>query len=196
MGNVQATSKQLQRLTMSSKTPMYAAFTTTLSGLVTIRAFQSEHYFKQLSMHHLDRAQAPMYYRYAGIRFLYVSVRLSSLSDSDGSFFFPRRTSLNLLTALIAIAVAALAVGLRGSTSGGYLGVALSQLVSLAQSLINLLLAYTRVENGIVSVERVFELDVQKEGGDSSGETEPRGLGPNWPERGHVEFRGVSLRYR
>ncbi|KIK69354.1 hypothetical protein GYMLUDRAFT_35426 [Collybiopsis luxurians FD-317 M1] len=171
-----ATSKQLQRLTMSSKTPMYAAFTTTLSGLVTIRAFQSEHYFKQLSMRHLDRAQAPMYYRYAGIRFL--------------------RTSLNLLTALIAIAVAALAVGLRGSTSGGYLGVALSQLVSLAQSLINLLLAYTRVENGIVSVERVFELDVQKEGGDSSGETEPRGLGPNWPERGHVEFRGVSLRYR
>lgn len=67
-----ATSRQLQRLTMSSKTPMYASFTTTLTGLVTIRAFQSERHFKQLSMYHLDRAQAPMYYRYAGIRFLQV----------------------------------------------------------------------------------------------------------------------------
>ncbi|KAF9077092.1 P-loop containing nucleoside triphosphate hydrolase protein [Rhodocollybia butyracea] len=156
-----ATSRQLQRLTMSSKTPMYASFTTTLTGLVTIRAFQSEDHFKRLSMYHLDRAQAPI------------------------------RTSLNLLTAVLAIAIAALAVGLRGSTSGGFLGIALSQLVSLSQSLINLLLAYTRVENGIVSVERVFELDVQKE--EESGESHDL---VNWPERGSVEFKDVSLRYR
>ncbi|KAK0485559.1 P-loop containing nucleoside triphosphate hydrolase protein [Armillaria luteobubalina] len=126
-----ATSRQLQRLTLSSKTPLYTAFTITLSGLTTMRAFHSEKLFKDMSVYHLDRSQVPMYYRYAGIRFL--------------------RTSLNLLTASVAIAIAGLAVGLRGSTSGGYLSVALSQLVSLAQNLINLLLAYTRVENGIVS---------------------------------------------
>ena len=79
------TSRQLQRLTMSSKTPMYTAFTSSLNGLVTIRAFQAERLFKTACAHHLDRAQAPMYYRYAGIRFL--------------------RTALNLLTALIAIAI-------------------------------------------------------------------------------------------
>lgn len=92
---------------------------------------------------------------------------------------------------MLAIAIAALAVGLRGSTSGGFLGIALSQLVGLSQSLINLLLAYTRVENGIVSVERVFELNVQKE--EEFGES--RDL-TNWPERGSIEFKDVSLRYR
>ncbi|KAL1693264.1 P-loop containing nucleoside triphosphate hydrolase protein, partial [Schizophyllum commune] len=169
-----ATSRQLQRLTMSSKTPMYTAFTSSLNGLVTIRAFQAERLFKTACAHHLDRAQAPMYYRYAGIRFL--------------------RTALNLLTALIAIAIAALAVGLRGSTSGGFLGVALSQLVSLAQSLINLLLAYTRVENGVVSVERVFELDSLRKDYDpeKDAKVDP---GPSWPSAGQIEYRGVSLRY-
>ncbi|KAK0465925.1 P-loop containing nucleoside triphosphate hydrolase protein [Desarmillaria tabescens] len=169
-----ATSRQLQRLTLSSKTPLYTAFTVTLSGLTTIRAFHSEKLFKDMSIYHLDRSQVPMYYRYAGIRFL--------------------RTSLNLLTACVAIAIAGLAVGLRGSTSGGYLGVALSQLVSLAQSLINLLLAYTRVENGIVSVERLFELDgLQSESlPDKKGRQEP---GSKWPVFGSIEFRNVGLRY-
>ncbi|KAK0474311.1 P-loop containing nucleoside triphosphate hydrolase protein [Armillaria luteobubalina] len=149
-----------KRLTLSSKTPLYTAFTITLSGLTTMRAFHSEKLFKDMSVYHLDRSQVPMYYRYAGIRFL--------------------RTSLNLLTASVAIAIAGLAVGLRGSTSGGYLSVALSQLVSLAQNLINLLLAYTRVENGIISVERLFELDgLQSESvSDKKSRREP---GSKWP---------------
>ncbi|KAK0484178.1 P-loop containing nucleoside triphosphate hydrolase protein [Armillaria luteobubalina] len=125
-----------------------------------MRAFHSEKLFKDMSVYHLDRSQVPMYYRYAGIRFL--------------------RTSLNLLTASVAIAIAGRAVGLRDSTSGGYLSVALSQLVSLAQSLINLLLAYTRIENGIVSVERLFELDgLQSESvSDKKSRREP---GSKWP---------------
>lgn len=168
-----ATSRQLQRLTLSSKTPLYTAFTVTLSGLITIRAFRSEKLFKDMSIYHLDRSQVPMYYRYAGIRFL--------------------RTSLNLLTACVAIAIAGLAVGLRGSTSGGYLGVALSQLVSLAQSLINLLLAYTRVENGIVSVERLFELDGLQPESFSDERRQPPGS--KWPVFGSIEFRDVGLRY-
>ncbi|KIY73114.1 P-loop containing nucleoside triphosphate hydrolase protein [Cylindrobasidium torrendii FP15055 ss-10] len=168
-----ATSRQLQALTMSSKTPIYTAFTSTLNGLVTIRAFQAQKLFKTQSIHHLDRAQTPMYYRYAGIRFL--------------------RTSLNCLTAFIAIAIAALAVGLRNNTSGGYLGVALSQLVGLSQSLINLLLAYTRVENGIVSVARILELDTLE--AESDENTDTSNFGQQWPSTGHVEFRDVSLRY-
>ncbi len=106
---------------------------------------------------------------------------------------FYRRTSLNFLTAFLAVAIAALAVGLRTSTSGGYLGVALSQLVGLSQTLINLLLAYTRVENGLVSIERIFELDrLESEGGDESLTKAPS---PEWPSQGAIEFRNVNLRY-
>ncbi|KIY47688.1 P-loop containing nucleoside triphosphate hydrolase protein [Fistulina hepatica ATCC 64428] len=166
----QATSRQLQRHTMASKTPLQTAFTSTLTGIVAIRAFHAQPLFKDMVMHHLDRSQVPMYYRYAGIRFL--------------------RTMLYYLTAAIAILLAVLAVALRGSTSGGYLGVALSQLVNLAQLLINLLLAYTRVENGVVSVERLFELD-RLTPEDSDGH-DP---GSSWPSCGRVEFKNVSMRY-
>ncbi|TIA90359.1 hypothetical protein E3P81_02452 [Wallemia ichthyophaga] len=190
-----ATSRQLQRLTISSKTPLYTSFSTLLTGLVTIRAFKSTAMFKDISEWHLNRSQAPMYYRDSGIRFL--------------------RTFLNLVTAFIAIGIAAIAVGLRNSTSAGYLGVALSQLVSMATSLTNLLLAWTRVENGVVSLERIVEitqleseesLQAREIAGDESGNesdnndamlasattTEPS---PSWPESGAVTYDDVSLKY-
>jgi ATP-binding cassette subfamily C (CFTR/MRP) protein 1 len=101
------------------------------------------------------------------------------------------------MTLLIAVSVAALAVGLRHSTSAGYLGIALSQLVGLSQSLINLLLAWTRVENGIVAVERVMEIrdlePEEKAGTDGSSKQRPEG---EWPQRGAITFKDVSLRYR
>lgn len=65
-----ATSRQLQRLTISSKTPLYTSFSTLLTGLVTIRAFKADKLFKDISEFHLNRSQAPMYYRDSGIRFL------------------------------------------------------------------------------------------------------------------------------
>ncbi|TIC33364.1 P-loop containing nucleoside triphosphate hydrolase protein [Wallemia mellicola] len=179
-----ATSRQLQRLTISSKTPLYTSFSTLLTGLVTIRAFKSTAMFKDLSEWHLNRSQTPMYYRDSGIRFL--------------------RTFLNLVTAFIAIGIACIAVGLRNTTSAGYLGVALSQLVSMATSLTNLLLAWTRVENGVVSLERIVEitqLESEEDAHRRDAEENERVLvetkepAASWPESGHVEYKDVTLRY-
>ena len=47
-----------------------------------------------------------------------------------------------------------LAVSLRKSTNAGFLGITLGQLVSLSQAVQNVILSWTRVENGAVSVER------------------------------------------
>lgn len=106
-----------------------------------------------------------------------------------------RRTTLSFCTLFVAVGVALLAVGLRKSTSAGFLGVTLSQLVGFSQGLQNLILAWTRVENGVVSVERVREI--------VNAPSEPkRSVGldvdvpPEWPSRGKIEFRNVTLRYR
>jgi ATP-binding cassette subfamily C (CFTR/MRP) protein 1 len=60
----------MQRLEMSSKSPLFDAFSTAFTGLVTIRAFGAQDLFIKESEQHLNRSQTPMYYRYAGIRFL------------------------------------------------------------------------------------------------------------------------------
>ncbi|KAH7101139.1 P-loop containing nucleoside triphosphate hydrolase protein [Auriculariales sp. MPI-PUGE-AT-0066] len=163
-----ATSRQFQRLEMSSKTPLFRSFNTGISGLVTIRAFGAEELIAKQTASHLDSSQLPMYYRYAGIRFL--------------------RTMLAYCTLVIAVLVASLAVGLRSSTNAGFLGVALSQLVSLSQAFQNLILAWTRVENGAVSVERVRAI--------TQAPVELKPTTGGWPSVGKIEFRNVTLRYR
>lgn len=132
-----------------------------------------------------------MYYRYAGIRFLYVKSFFADLTSSS----VRRRTTLSFCTLFLAVSVAILAVGMRRSTSAGFLGVTLSQLVTFSQGLQNLILAWTRVENGVVSVERVREIvNAPAEPKRSlSSETD---VPAEWPSKGKIEFRHVTLRYR
>lgn len=100
------------------------------------------------------------------------------------------------MTLIIAMSIAVLAVALRHSTSAGFLGVALSQLVSLSTTLSNLLLAWTRVENGVVALERVHEVVVAP--GEQSRALPIDELKKlhSWPRTGKLEFQNVSLKYR
>lgn len=161
------------------------------SGLITVRAFGAEDLFIKQARYHLDRSQTPMYYRYAGIRFLYVPLS-ASIFVTD---FCDRRTALNGMTLIIAVGIAALAVGLRRSTSAGFLGVALSQLVTLSTTLSNLLLAWTRVENGVVAIERVHE--IVEVPGEEDRHLTPKAMEElnGWPSTGRVEFENVTVRY-
>jgi ATP-binding cassette subfamily C (CFTR/MRP) protein 1 len=101
------------------------------------------------------------------------------------------------VTLLIAVAVAVLAVALRRSTSAGYLGVALSQLVGFSTGLSNLLIKWAAVENGVVSLERVHDIvQVVPESALRQVEAQQPSVMKAWPNQGQVEFRNVSLRYR
>ena len=108
---------------------------------------------------------------------------------------FYRRTTLCFCTLIVAVLVATLAVSLRKTTNAGFLGVTLSQLVSLSQAVQNVILSWTRVENGAVSVERaraVTFAPVEKQPPPTAAVVLPQG----WPTAGKIEFRDVSLRYR
>jgi ATP-binding cassette, subfamily C (CFTR/MRP), member 1 len=99
------------------------------------------------------------------------------------------------MTLFLAVGVALLAVGLRNSTSAGFLGVTLSQLVNFSTSLQNVILAWTRVENGVVAVERVREIcSVDSEQDPPQRDIEPSAT--QWPSTGRVEFKNVTLRYK
>ncbi|KAF8205910.1 P-loop containing nucleoside triphosphate hydrolase protein [Mycena galopus ATCC 62051] len=54
------TAKQFQQLVAASKSPLYTQFSTTLSGLVTIRALGVEKYFQNQNDGHLDRSQSDL----------------------------------------------------------------------------------------------------------------------------------------
>ncbi|KAF8312106.1 P-loop containing nucleoside triphosphate hydrolase protein [Clavulina sp. PMI_390] len=172
-----ATSKQFQQLEAASKSPLYTIFSNTLGGLETIRAFHAQSHFLAQSDIAINRSQVPYYYRFAGLRFL--------------------RTFLALITGLIAVGIAALAVGLRHSTSAASLGVALSNLSSMTATLSHLMMSYSLSENGTVSIRRIQEI-VKTE-----PELDPGADGvviPSekdvWPQHGSLGFEDVTFKYR
>ncbi|KAL7413440.1 P-loop containing nucleoside triphosphate hydrolase protein [Mrakia frigida] len=172
-----STSKQLQRLDLGAKSPLYTLFSTSVGGLTSIRAFRASRYFEDINVATLNRAQGPFYYRQAGQLFL--------------------RTVLTWITGTIAVGLAILAVGLRSSTSAALLGVAMSQITGLSSSLMGTMITYAEVENSIVSLERIqeFALLPSEDPNPSSYESE-KPKDRSWPSKGALEFQGVSIRYR
>lgn len=102
------------------------------------------------------------------------------------------------MTLFVAVTVAILAVVTRRSASAGFLGVALSQIVGLSTSVSNLLLAWTRVENGVVSVERARQLSLTPAEKDAPSGYKgfERDNDAKWVTEGRVQFKDVSLGYR
>ncbi|TFY69692.1 hypothetical protein EVJ58_g284 [Rhodofomes roseus] len=167
------TSKQLQHLEASSKSPLYSVFATTLSGLETIRALHVENYFQNQNDVHLNRSQTPYYYRFGGLRFL--------------------RTILAFMSFVIAVGLAALTIGLRRTVNPSSLGLALSNLTGLSNWLSFLLMSMAQVENGSVSISRILEIVNLPPEEDSTVYSTPDA---DWPSVGSVEFKAVSMRYQ
>ncbi|QRW07534.1 ABC transporter [Ceratobasidium sp. AG-Ba] len=169
-----ATSTQLQQLESASKSPLYTTFGTTIAGLETIRAYGVQTHFGDRNDKYLNASQGPFHYRFAGMRFL--------------------RASLTLVTLFIAVGMSCLAVGLRSTTSAGFLGIALANMTRISQLLSFMLMNWADAENGAVAVERVYEiatLDPEPDQGrlriDSSKQA--------WPVRGSIVFDHYSMRY-
>ncbi|KAK7050729.1 P-loop containing nucleoside triphosphate hydrolase protein [Favolaschia claudopus] len=190
------TSKQFQQLTMASKSPLYTCFSTTLTGLATIRALKVEDHFREQMQQHLDQSQIPFYYRFAGIRFL--------------------RAFLALISFVLATGLSILAVGLRHTTSPSALGLALASLTSITGQLTGILMNLSALENGSVGLSRIHELatlpkeedvaetrpitglssPVEKPSLEKEQETEKeKEKEAKQVIHGAVEFRDVRLRY-
>ncbi|KAK7691634.1 hypothetical protein QCA50_005033 [Cerrena zonata] len=166
------TSKQLQHLEAASKSPIYSMFSTTMSGIESIRSLHVQSFFQEQSDVHLDRSQKPFFFRFAGLRFL--------------------QTTLSVVTFIVAISLSSLAVGLRDTVDPAFLGLALSGLTSLSPVLGYLVKYLASVENGTVSVSRIYEIATLPAEPDV---VETAELPDDWPRDGAISFENVELRY-
>ncbi|KAJ7364775.1 P-loop containing nucleoside triphosphate hydrolase protein, partial [Mycena albidolilacea] len=174
-----ATSKQFRRLESASKSPLYTLFGTTLAGLITVRAYGAERFFKAQNAAFVNESQGALHHRVGGQLFLRV-------------FLFWFQT-------VLACGVALLTVLLRDTTSAAFLGVALARLVALGFSLTYLMTAYASMENGSVAIDRIQEFArLPAEEKTSSLEEVSVNFqnGSAWPSAGSLAFSDFSMKYR
>jgi ATP-binding cassette subfamily C (CFTR/MRP) protein 1 len=167
------TSRQIRFLDLECKSPLYTHVAETLEGLSTIRAFGWQEAFMKTNVERLDISQKPSYLLYCIQRWLGLV--------------------LQLLVAVMAVTVVALATNLTDTTSGGRLGVSLSQIVTFNSSLGFLLTFWTMLETSLGAIARLKGFQEGTKSEDKPEETFiPDG---DWPRTGAVEFKNVSASY-
>ncbi|RDW58714.1 hypothetical protein BP6252_13190 [Coleophoma cylindrospora] len=167
------TSRQLRLLDIEAKSPLFSHFLETLSGLSTLRAFCWEEESKHRNQILLDQSQKPFYLLFCVQRWL--------------------NLVLDLSFAGLAVILITIAVTTRGKLSGGFIGVALVNVVSLSTSLKDLITYWTILETSIGAVSRVrsFALETQSE-----NRLEEREIpDSHWPAKGSIDIRGISASY-
>ncbi|KAJ7747833.1 P-loop containing nucleoside triphosphate hydrolase protein [Mycena metata] len=168
-----ATSKQFRRLESASKSPLYTLFGTTVAGLITVRAYGAQKFFRAQNAAFVNESQGAMHHRVAGQLFLQVS--------------------LLWVQTILACSVAVLTVRFRDQTDAAFLGIALSRLVSLGMSLTHVLTSYASVENGGVAIERITEFARLPQ---EEKDVEITAAYSAWPSTGSLAFADFSMKYR
>ncbi|CAH1738397.1 unnamed protein product [Aphis gossypii] len=157
-----------------SRSPMYTHVTSSLQGLVTIRAFNVEETQIQEFTIHQDLHSSAWY--------LFVALnRAFGFWLNMGGMIY---TSIVIFSLLL----------LSDAGNGRYVGLTITQVVVLSGLFQWVMRVATDLENQMTSVERVLEYsDVPQE---SAFETNPDKLPPiDWPSHGQIIFKRFYLRY-
>lgn len=166
------TSRQIRFMDLEAKAPIYSHFLEVGEGVATIRAFGWQADAKERNADLLDASQSPYYLMYCIQRWL--------------------QLVLDLLVAVMAVVVMALAVSLRSSTSAGLLGIALNNILGFNQSLGRLVREWTNLETSLAAIARV------KNFSETTGSERDCGLvdttPSSWPT-GSIILKNVSASY-
>ncbi|TFK44584.1 metal resistance protein YCF1 [Crucibulum laeve] len=171
-----ATSRELKRLDAVTKSPIFAWFSESLSGLSTIRAFNQQAIFVKTNQNRIDRNQICYLPSISVNRWLAVR--------------------LEFVGAMIILIVALLAMWALITTGvdAGLVGLVLSYALNTTSSLNWVVRSASEVEQNIVSVERILhQTKVEPEAPQEIPDHKPTGI---WPSEGSIEFSNYSTRYR
>ncbi|KAI1029090.1 hypothetical protein LB504_012951 [Fusarium proliferatum] len=165
------TSRQLRLLDLEAKSPLYTHFLDTSRGIATIRALGWTG--KNIKHNHrlLDQSQRPMYLLSMVQRWLYLT--------------------LNVVVAVTATALVGLITQLRSSSSLS--GASLVTLMTLSQSLSDIVRFYAALETSIGAVARLRNFTT-KTGTESVSHGDVK-LDRQWPSKGVIEVQGVWATY-
>lgn len=166
------TSRQIRLLDLEWKSPLYKHFTETIEGIATIRAFGWQKEFDETAIRHLDHSQKPYYVLFCIQQWLALV--------------------LDLLVAILATVLIALALRAPTQSSPGSLGVALTSVLLFNASSQALIKAWTEAETSLGSVARTksFAEETPVED-DIDDAADP---GPDWPQ-GNVEVTNLKVVY-
>lgn len=176
------TSRQMRLLDLEAKSPLFSQFLESLSGLVTIRAFGWSSRFEEQNLELLDASQKPFYLLFCIQRWLGLA--------------------LDLAVTFLGVILMVMIVKLRSEVGGGYVGLAILNVITFSQSLSQIIRNWTLLETSIGAIARVREfvnttenenrpeevLPLPDDGNNVSGS-------PSWPPRGAIEFHNVSASY-
>jgi ATP-binding cassette subfamily C (CFTR/MRP) protein 1 len=168
------TSRQVRLLDLEAKSPLYSHFIESLSGLTTLRAFGWTSAFEERNMLLLDASQKPFYLLFCIQQWLALS--------------------LDVIVTVLGMVLMILIVQLRHHISGGFVGLALVNVMSFNQLLAQVVRNWTGVETSLGAVSRIKTFCTETQAEDLPKETEP--APPNWPSRGQISLRNVSAAYR
>lgn len=171
------TSRELKRLDSVSRSPIYAQFQESLSGINTIRAFRQEQRFSLENEWRVD----------ANVRAYFPSI-------SANRWLAVRLEFLGSVIILAASGFSIISVARGSGLSAGLVGLAMSYALQITQCLNWVVRQTVEVETNIVSVERVLEYAALP----SESAEIIQGRRPNlsWPSKGGVSFNNYSTRYR
>ncbi|TID19224.1 hypothetical protein CANINC_003794 [Pichia inconspicua] len=170
------TSRELKRLESVSKSPIFAHFQETLSGVSVIKAYDQVDRFSFLNHYKLDVNMSAYHPSVSANRWL--AVRLELL----GSFIILGSSGLLILTLK------------SGKVTPGLVGLSVSYALQVTQALNWIVRMTVDIESNIVSVERVMEYaSLPSEAPEIIPEKRPS---VNWPFNGEIELKNYSTRYR
>ena len=167
------TSRQIRFMDLEAKAPIYSHFIEVGEGVATIRAFGWQEDAKERNADLLDASQTPYYLMYCIQRWL--------------------QLVLDLLVAVMAVVVMALAVSLRSSTSAGLLGVALNNILGFNQSLGRLVREWTNLETSLAAISRVKSFS-ETTGSERDCDYADARLS-SWPSSGNFVLSNVTASY-
>lgn len=169
------TSRELKRLQSVTLSPIYSHFSETLSGLSTIRATRHANRFAEECESRMELNQRCLFASNSAVQWL--DIRLQMIG----------------VVVVTAIAIIALVQHQRSSGDPGLVGLSLSYALSITGLLSGLISSFTQTEAMMVSVERAEEYSTTLPAEPAQGTVT---VEPEWPQQGHIEFRGAVLCYR
>ena len=170
------TARQVKRLESISKSPIYAHFSESLTGAVSIRAYGQQERFISESQ---DKVQT--------------NVNCSYLSLSCNRWLVVR---LELLGNLIIVFSSIFAILARDELSAGVAGLSISYAFNIILSLNWMLINYGNLEMDAVALERIMEYMDGPEEAKWESPLEDCQLPKGWPDQGAIVFENYQARYR
>ncbi|XP_004296300.1 PREDICTED: ABC transporter C family member 10-like [Fragaria vesca subsp. vesca] len=170
-----STAKELMRINGITKSFVANHLTESVSGAITIRAFNEEDRFSAKNFDLIDTNASPYFHSFSANEWLIQRLEMIS-------------------AAVLASAALCMVLLPTGTFSSGFVGMALSYGLSLNVTLIKSIQNQCTIANYIISVERLDQyMHIPSESPEVVEGNRPPA---NWPVVGKVEIQNLQIRYR